>query len=571
LSLAPGQCGPRPWRQFAVVWICTHLLLSGCQTCYPRPTQRSVDELYYEALAVQKPEFTLGGGGAFNAPLVDGSVEPLVEPLPLMLPPHEATAFPLTPPAAPLPLAPALPPGGVPPRTTSVQAVSHSHQNSSSQQIVVANSSGEKLVSDIYTQTDVREAIQALATQAGVSVILDDTAVGEVSCTIENEPFEQALQRILLPLGLVYCKKENRYLIGTTDPSSNLFPHIAETIEFRPHHLSALELIALLPPRFATFTRTVEKRNLIVIEAPHDAAQLIHAQLQSADQPIPQIMIEAVICVVAPDKGLQFGFDWNHILNVQGLDRLNVGLTGLSFSAATNAGSDIAVTSAFLKLLAKEGYVTIRAAPRVMAKDGEKAEISIARDTFFSIQQTGSQFNFNQNIQKVESGISLTITPAIRGDTVQLQIEKAEVSEDIRAIDPQQNLTNSPYPVINRRKVSTVVQVKDRHTVVIGGLVQRQTVDRETRVPYLGSLPGLGILFRRIEKQEQDAEVAIFISPQIVIPTANAPVAPVCPQPIPMLEVPAEMTIAAPLPVQALPPAPLSGAVIPELRAIPVQ
>ena len=203
-----------------------------------------------------------------------------------------------------------------------------------------------------------------------------------------------------------------------------------------------------------------------------------------------------------------------------------------------------------------------------MAKDGEKAEISIARDTFFSVQQASTQFSFSQNIQKVESGISLTLTPAIRGDIVQLQIEKAEVSEDIRSIDPQQNLTNSPYPIINRRKVSTVVQVKDRQTVVIGGLVQRQTVDRESRIPYLSGIPGIGTAFRRIEKQEQDAEVAIFISPQIVIPTASAPV---CPPPVPMLEVPTEMTLAAPLPVQAPQPAHFGSPVIPELRAIPIR
>ena len=158
------------------MWIGTHLLLSGCQNCYPRPTQRSIDELYFEALAAQKPEVTLGAGGPLDAPLLDGSVETLVEPPTLMLPSDEATALPLTPPASPLPLAPSLPMGAVPPRTTSVQAVSHSHKNTLSPQIVVANSSGEKLVSDIYTQTDVREAIQALATQAGVSVILDDTA-----------------------------------------------------------------------------------------------------------------------------------------------------------------------------------------------------------------------------------------------------------------------------------------------------------------------------------------------------------------------------------------------------------
>jgi type II secretory pathway component GspD/PulD (secretin) len=77
-------------------------------------------------------------------------------------------------------------------------------------------------------------------------------------------------------------------------------------------------------------------------------------------------------------------------------------------------------------------------------------------------------------------------------------------------------LNSNPYPIINRRTVSTTVNVKDGETLVIGGLVQRQTVDRINRVVGLSDIPMLGNLFRTVEKQEQDVEVAIFISPSLV-------------------------------------------------------
>lgn len=416
--------------------------------------------------------------------------------------------------------------------------------------------------------------------------MLDDTARGDVTCTIENETFEAALRRILLPLGLVYRKKDSLYLIGSNDPSSNLFPHIAEAMEYKPQNLSTQELLALLPPRQSQFVRIVDKRNIIIIEAPSETARQIFQQLEVADQPIPQIMIEVIVCVVAPEKGLQFGMDWNHGLQVNGLDRLNIGLSGLSFTGqvspygAKNAFDDFAVTSAFVKLLAREGYVTIRAAPRVMAKDGEKAEISIARDTFFSINQGNNQFLYRQDIEKVESGISLMLTPSIRGDNVQIAIEKAEVSEDIRSLDSSQSTGNNPFPIINRRRVTTTVQVKDQQTVVIGGLVQRQTVDRENRIPYLGGLPGIGSAFRKIEKQEQDAEVAIFISPRIVIPTATVhpqalplrmepavvPVPITVPASVPPTQEPAPVEVPAPVPPPSLPQ---TSPVVPVLRVVP--
>jgi type II secretory pathway component GspD/PulD (secretin) len=61
------------------------------------------------------------------------------------------------------------------------------------------------------------------------------------------------------------------------------------------------------------------------------------------------------------------------------------------------------------------------------------------------------------------------------------------------------------------------VNVPAGHTIVIGGLVQRQTVERINRIPVLSRIPLAGKLFQTIEKQEQDAEVAIFISPKIVV------------------------------------------------------
>ncbi len=581
MRLRVVQVGRLQERRVAVGLCALALLgaLAGCRSFAP-PQPRTVEEIYYEALAANKPEETLGmdypANGVYPSehtyPETGPSPSPLGSPQPLLAP----AAKPLDPSQH----------GTAQPPPTGIRTI--------------AAETGHQLVSDIYTDTDVREAIQALATQAGVSIVMDDMVRGNVNCTIEKEPFEQALQRILLPMGFVYKKKGNLFLIGATDPASNLFPHIATSVEFRPHHLSAQELIALLPPRQSQFVRTVEKRNLIVIEAPEEIARNIHAQLSSADTPIPQIVIEAVVCVVAPDKGLQFGMDWNQFLKVEGFDALNVGMAGLAFTGqvsphgAKSAFSDFAVTSAFVKLLAKEGYVTIRAAPRVMAKDGEKAEISIARDTFFSVQQGGNQFTLRQDIEKVESGISLILTPSIRGENVQIQIEKAEVSEDVRTSDPDQQLINNPFPLINRRRVTTTVQVKDRQTIVIGGLVQRQTIDRELRIPYLGALPGVGNMFRRIEKQEQDAEVVIFISPKIVVPTAAAPayalpvegvpvegglevpelvpappaIPPVESIPVPMATVPLPAPVASAPAVVAPVPA-VSGPVVPQLRVLP--
>lgn len=379
---------------------------------------------------------------------------------------------------------------------------------------------GGPLVNDIFEETDARQAIQSLAVQANASVILDEQVSGLTSAIIEDEPFESALRKVLLPIGCVYRKDNGQYLVGVADPESSLFPLIAERVDYDTQHLSPEELTALLPERFGKYLQVVDKRSRVVIEAPSETVEQILRDLKRADQPVPQVLLEVVVCVFSPETRLRFGFDIEQGAQV-GDAFHSLSLHDLAFSGTVSPValggmfSDFAVTSHYLQLLAQEGYVNIRAAPRVMAKDGEKAEISIGRETYFAIQPDGAEVYFRQDIEKVEAGISLDILPIVRGDNVTVTIERAEVSEDVRVAGTGSELS-SPYPLINRRRVTTTVDVKDGQTIVIGGLTQTQIVDQVNKVPFFGDMPLLGHLFRHVDKQEQEAEVVIFISPQIV-------------------------------------------------------
>ncbi len=387
-----------------------------------------------------------------------------------------------------------------------------------------------KMINETFQDTDVREAIQTLADDAKVSVIMDEKLKGNVTANIETPDIEVAFDKVLSPLGLVFAKREGQYLVATSDPEGPLFYRIAEHREFRPQHHPAIEIVAVLPERLKKYVRVVEKANLIAVDAPKTHTQIILERFRQVDQPIPQVLLEAIVCVISPECNFRFGLDWSHAVPIDGKDAFSVGVQGLGISGNyTKAGgrqvfSDFATTQTFVKLLAENGYLSIRAAPRVMAKDGDKANISISRETFFSGQQANSgttsnpsnSFILQNNVQKVDSGIVLAMTPQIRGETVTVNIEKAEVSED--TTNTANTTSTSAYPIINRRSVSTTVHVQDGKTIVIGGLVQRQMVENINRVPGLSSLPLVGNMFKSVQRQEKDVEVVIFISPRIVLP-----------------------------------------------------
>ncbi len=348
-------------------------------------------------------------------------------------------------------------------------------------------------VSEEFVETDVREALLILAEDANIDLVMDEKITGIVNSRIENMPVDKAIEKLLLPLGFVSARDDNRVIVAPADPDSPLFSYVSESIEYRPQHVEVETLMAAVPAGLKDFAKPIEGTKLIMIEAPTHFADLIIDRFVSIDQPVPQVVLEAIICVVAPESGFQLGLDWQHAVELNGATALKLGSNGLALNGVVSRNglnsvfSDFSTTSAFIKLLNEKGYLTIRASPHVMAKDGEKANISINRETFFSPQGiqagnggTNGSFFVQQNIQKVLSGISLDITPEIRGDMVTINIEKAEVSEDIRTVNT--DLALNPYPIINRRSVSTTVHVKDGKTIVIGGLVQNETVERQNSV-----------------------------------------------------------------------------------------
>lgn len=496
----------------------------------------TVEQLFFEAVSEAYPEQTLD----IQSVAFDEHRPPLNASVDDTLPRHDSRGDvpPLVPPseAAPLEVAPPPPPAPQPPppplsswragEAGRIQLTAFESPVSFERPILRTAShqpAEQPLVNEFFEDTDVRQAIQSMATQAGISVIMDDQVGGIVSIYLEDEPFESALEKTLLPLGMVSKRQDDgSYLIGLPDPASPLFPLLAERRRYDPLHVSPKLLVDSLAPRSRPFVRSVEAQNQIVVEAPAKIAEAIYQELVDLDQPSPQVMLEAIICVVEPNSGFRFGLDWGRAVELNGQSALDLGLTGLSFSGtATRTGwehffSDFAVTSAFIQLLEQNGYLSIRASPRVMALNGQRAEISIVRQTFFSTQPLVNDLIFRQDIREVEAGIDMAIIPTVRGNNVHVQIEKAEVSEDIRSQTTDRNLNLNPFPIINRRRVTTNVTVEDGKTIVIGGLVARQTVDRISQIPGLRKSKRLGRLFQRIEKQEQEAEVVIFISPKII-------------------------------------------------------
>jgi type IV pilus assembly protein PilQ len=76
-------------------------------------------------------------------------------------------------------------------------------------------------------------------------------------------------------------------------------------------------------------------------------------------------------------------------------------------------------------------------------------------------------------------------------------------------------------PSIDTREIVTQVLVNDGQTVVLGGIMETEYRETETKVPWLGDIPGLGLLFKNKTKTNNKDELLIFITPRILREGAN--------------------------------------------------
>lgn len=169
--------------------------------------------------------------------------------------------------------------------------------------------------------------------------------------------------------------------------------------------------------------------------------------------------------------------------------------------------------AALINALASDSASNILSTPSLLTMDNEEAEIIVGQNVPFrsgrAIEQSGQAFD---TIQRQDVGVKLMVKPQINeGNAVKLQIEQevSQVAPTVASLDAADLITNT-------RSLRTSVMVDDGDMVVLGGLIDDVLVQSESRVPGLGSIPGLGRLFRYESSRKEKRNLMVFLRPVIV-------------------------------------------------------
>lgn len=275
--------------------------------------------------------------------------------------------------------------------------------------------------------------------------------------------------------------------------------------------------------------------NALIITAPEAVYNNLRAVVDMLDVRRAQVYVEALIAEVQADKAAEFGIQWQGAAGsvdgtlVAGGTNFGTGNTNITNVAAgivnktpaLSPGLNIGLLrgeslGVLARALETESNANILSSPNLLTLDNEEAKIVIGQNVPFitgSYAQTGSTTTPSpfQTIERKDVGLTLRIKPQIsEGGTVKMEIHQ-EVSSVV-----DKSLTNAAGIITNKRSLDSSVLVDEGQIIVLGGLIQDQVSNGESRVPLLGSIPFLGALFRYETRQHTKTNLMVFIRPYVL-------------------------------------------------------
>ncbi len=268
-----------------------------------------------------------------------------------------------------------------------------------------------------------------------------------------------------------------------------------------------------------------EKQNLIIMRDTPEAVRLAEKLMAVQDAPEPEVMLEIEILEVKRSSLLDLGVNWPSQISLTPLSR---SVADAAAGGTTNSGTltvddlrhlsrgtlgvnDMTTT---INAHRENSNANILANPRIRVRNREKARILVG-DRVPSITSTATSTGFvSESVQYIDVGLKLEVEPTIYvDDEIAIKIQ-LEVSNIVKTLPPTKSGTTAYQ--IGTRNANTTLRLRDGENQVLAGLISDE--DRETagRIPGLGDLPILNLLFGSKHTDKVKTEIVLSITPRLI-------------------------------------------------------
>jgi len=271
--------------------------------------------------------------------------------------------------------------------------------------------------------------------------------------------------------------------------------------------------------------------NSLVITASRDDFLVLEEVIQKLDIARRMVYIESLLMEVDVSKDFELGVEWQAAepigshdgREVAGFGSFRKGDTIVPLSSGFSlgvlgdviniGGLELPSITAVIKAVQTESGVHILSTPQIMTTDNEEAEIVVAKNLPFQTRVettgdiTGREF---ATYEYRDVGVTLKITPQIN----QERLVRLKISSELSQVIEEESALGLPTTL--KRVANTTVVIKDGSTIVIGGLIDKIMSEGTTMTPCLGTIPGLGWLFKTVSDSSGRTNLYIFLTPHVV-------------------------------------------------------
>ncbi|MBW8057898.1 MAG: type IV pilus secretin PilQ [candidate division NC10 bacterium] len=418
-----------------------------------------------------------------------------------------------------------------------------------------------------FKDVDINNLLRIIAEVSEQNIVAGQDVRGKVTVRLVDVPWDVALDNILRINGFGFIREDNIIRIAKLDTirkeqeTRRKEQRLLDEGELEPLTTEILRVsYADAKAMVANLAKVKSKRGSISVDERtsslliQDTARSIRNMrkiLEVLDQPTPQVMIEARIVTVdskhTRSLGIQWGFQGTNQTTGTGGTSRNAfilsdvfGATGANLAGPPNSPSVVGATTipAAVNLpaptpLAGIGFVLGRinnslrlnfqltaleqqslartlSTPRIVALDNQEAEIKQGEDIPFTTVDSSGR----TTVTFEEAVLSLKVTPHVTADKrIQLKIKATDDTVGDRI-----DFAGGFAFAFNRNEATSSLLVDNGATVVIGGVRKSKENVTEDRVPFLGTIPILGWLFKRRTENlaPETTELLIFVTPTIL-------------------------------------------------------
>jgi pilus assembly protein CpaC len=221
---------------------------------------------------------------------------------------------------------------------------------------------------------------------------------------------------------------------------------------------------------------------------------------------VQQVLLHTKLMEVSRTKLRELGIDWAFNGNTLSITSAPGAIAANGFQSQIVAGD----FNALLAALRRDSLIKLLAEPTVVATHGRPARFSVGGEVPFIIPTGLGAFQ----IEYKEFGTSVDFLPFVVGPgRIRLEV-RPEVSEP----DAARGIVTDgiTLPAFTTRYVETAVEMQSGQTFAIAGLLQSRTETQTDKIPLLGEMPYMGVLFRKVRVLQNDIELLITVTPEFV-------------------------------------------------------